>query len=126
MSLDRVTLAAAGLLGLRIAYGAGLVAVPGRLSAAWLGPAGDAPAARVALRGLGAREIALHAGALAVALRGGTLRPWLVASIAGDLSDVAATWAGRAGLPAGAAARTAAVAGGSALLTAGLAAGVDR
>jgi hypothetical protein len=126
MSRDARTLAAVGVLGLRIAYGAGLVAAPGRLSRSWLGAAGGTPPTQIALRGLGAREIALHAAALTVALRGGPLRPWLAASLAGDLSDAGATFAGRAALPAGAAAKTAAVAGGSAVLTAALAAVVDR
>jgi hypothetical protein len=43
-----------------------------------------------------------------------------VASIGGDLSDIASTFAARDGLPAGAAPKTAAVAGGSAALTAAI------
>jgi hypothetical protein len=59
-------------------------------------------------------------------LRGVPVRPFLAASAAGDAADILATLAGRRGLPAGAAPATLAVAGGSALLTAGLAAAVDR
>lgn len=111
--------AAIAVLSLRIAYGAALAAAPARLSRGWLGPIG-APAG-VALRGLGAREIAVHGVALAAALRGAPLRPWLAVSIAGDLGDIAATAAAGSHLPEGAVAKTAAVAGGSALVTAAVA-----
>ena len=74
------------VLGLRVAYGAALMAAPERLARRWLGPAAAAPPTQVPLRGL----------------------------------------AGRRGLPDGSAPATLAVAGGSALLTAGLAAAVDR
>jgi hypothetical protein len=114
--------AVAGVMALRIAYGAALIAAPERLARRWLGPdAGRAPA-QVPLRALGMREALLHAGGLAAAVRGGDVRPWLAASIAGDLTDIAATVAARAGLPRGAAPATAAVAGGSALVSAVVAA----
>ena len=106
------------VLGLRVAYGA----VPDRLALRWLGPPAGAPPTQVPLRGLGAREIVVHGAAIAAALRGAPLRPFLAASLAG----IAATVAGRRGLPEGAAPATLAVAGGSALLTAGLAAAVER
>ena len=75
---------------------------------------------------MGAREIVVHGAAIAAVLRGAPLRPYLAASAAGDVADIVATVAGRRGLPDGAAPATLAVAGGSALLTAGLAAAVDR
>ena len=78
------------------------------------------------LRALGVREILLHAGAVMAALRGAPLRPWLAASIAGDVSDIAWTTAGRRQLPDGALAATALVAGGSALISAAVAAAVDE
>jgi hypothetical protein len=117
---------AASVLGLRIAYGAALVAAPARLTRRWLGPAVDDDPAQVALRGLGAREVLLHAGGLAATVRGGHVRPWLAASVAGDLSDIAATAAGRRGLPDGAAPATLAVAGASALLSVAVGAALDR
>ena len=117
---------AVSVLALRIAYGAALVAVPGRLTRRWLGPAGGEDPAQVALRGLGAREVLLHAGGLVATLRGDAVRPWLAASVAGDLSDIAATAAGRSGLPAGAAPATLAVAGASALVSVAVAAAVER
>jgi hypothetical protein len=119
-------IAALTLLGLRVAYGAGLVAAPERLTRRWLGPAAGAPPTQVPLRGMGAREVVVHGAAIAAVLRDAPLRPYLAASAAGDLADIVATVAGRRGLPDGSAAATLAVAGGSALLTAGLAAAVDR
>jgi hypothetical protein len=117
---------AASVLGLRIAYGVALVAAPERLTRRWLGPAVAHDPAQVALRGLGAREVLLHAGGLAATLRGGAVRPWLAASVAGDLSDIAATAAGRRGLPAGAAPATLAVAGASAAISVAVGALLDR
>jgi hypothetical protein len=116
---------AVAVLGLRIAYGAALVAFPARLTRTWLGPAGQDGPTQVGVRGLGAREALLHAGALAAALRGRPLRPWLAASIAGDATDIASTAAARGQVPDAAPLATLAVAGGSALLTAAVAAAVD-
>lgn len=113
--------AAVAVLALRIAYGGALIAAPERLARRWLGPEASRPPAQVPLRALGMREVLLHAGGLAAALRGGDVRPWLTASIAGDLADIAATFAGRDGLPGGSAPATAVVAGGSALLSAAVA-----
>ncbi len=48
------------------------------------------------------------------------MRPWLLASIAGDLADIAATSSSRRGLPQGSAPATAVVAGGSLSLSAAL------
>ena len=89
------------LLGLRVAYGVALIAAPERLALRWLGPAaGEAPT-QVPLRGLGAREIVVHGAAIAAALHDLPVRPFLAASAAGDLADIAATVGGRRGLPAG-------------------------
>jgi hypothetical protein len=126
MTDSRVRAAAVALLGFRIAYGVGLIATPTRLAGRWLGPASEHAPTQVPLRGLGAREIVIHAGALAAALTGAPLRPWLAGSVAGDLTDIAATAAGRAELPEGSARATLVVAGTSALISAGLAAAVDR
>src|SRR5262245_9321411 len=91
--------AAVAVLSLRVAYGAALVVAPGRLTRSWLGPAGGEPAAAVAVRGLGAREVALHGAAIVAALRGQPLRGWLALSIGGDVCDIAATAASRRGIP---------------------------
>lgn len=117
---------AAGVLTFRIAYGAALLIAPGKVACnRWLGPGAYQPAATVALRGLGAREVAVHGIALAILARGGPVRPWLAASIAGDLADVVAAIISRDGLPTNSPAATAAVAGGSAALTAAVAASLD-
>ncbi len=117
---------AATILALRIVYGAGLIAAPERLARRWLGPASGSGPTQVPLRALGAREIVLHAGALTNFLSGGAVRPWLIASILGDLTDIAATAVARHELPDGAAAATLLVGGGSALVTAALAAALER
>lgn len=113
------------VLTLRVAYGAALIAVPERLTRRWLGPAAAEPATQVALRGLGAREVALHGLAIAAALRGAPVRPYLAASIAGDFADIGATLAAR-GLPEGSAPATVVVAGGSALISAAVGLAAER
>jgi hypothetical protein len=118
--------AAAAVLSFRIAYGLALLIAPGKVAGnRWLGPGARQPAATVALRGLGAREVAVHGIALATLVRGGAVRPWMAASVAGDLADVGSAFISRDGLPDGSATATAAVAGGSAALTAAVAAGLD-
>jgi hypothetical protein len=119
--------AAATVLGFRVAYGAALLVAPGKVAGGrWLGPGGRQPAATVALRGLGAREVAVHGIALATLAQGGPVRPWLAASIAGDVADIASAFASRDGLPSGSPAATAAVAGGSAAITAAIAVALDE
>jgi hypothetical protein len=118
---------AATVLGLRVAYGAALIIAPGKVAGnRWLGPGARTPAATVALRGLGAREVAVHGIALVLLARGSAVRPWLAASVAGDVADVLAAFASRDGLPDGSPAATAAVAGGSAVLTAVVASAFDQ
>ena len=109
--------ATVAVFGLHVAYGAVMVAAPERMSP-WLGSAANASPAQVGLRGIGGREIAMHGVAISAALRDAPLRPWLMASLAGDLTDVLATVAGRKGLPGGALKATLATGGGSALLSA--------
>ena len=94
------------VLGLRVAYGAALIVAPERLALRWLGPAAGAPPTQVPLRGLGAREIVIHGAAIAAALQGKPVRPFLAASATGDVADIVATVAGRRGLPDGAAPAT--------------------
>jgi hypothetical protein len=108
---------ATAVLGLRVAYGVALVVAPERLTRRWLGPVAE----RVAVRALGAREAILHSAAIVAARRNAPLRPWLAASVAGDVCDMAVTTAERGGLPSGAAPATAGVAGAAALVSAGVA-----
>jgi hypothetical protein len=117
---------AAGVLAFRVAYGAALLIAPGKVAGnRWLGPGAHQPAATVALRGLGAREVAAHGIALTLLSRGAPVRPWLAASIAGDLADVGGAFISRDGLPDASPAATAAVAGASAAITAVVAASLD-
>jgi hypothetical protein len=114
------------VLGLRIAYGLALIVAPARLTRSWLGSVSESGGTQVAVRALGAREALLHTGAVLAVVNDKPVRPWLVASMAGDLTDVAATAAARADVPDDAPAKTAAVAGGSAVLSGALAAIVDE
>jgi hypothetical protein len=124
MNFSRAT--ATAVLALRVSYGVALIAAPRRLALRWLGDsANDAPV-QVPLRGLGTREAVLHTGALIALRRGAALRPWLAASIAGDLTDVIATAAGRRRLPPGSPLATLAVGGGSALVSLLLAGTVEK
>jgi hypothetical protein len=117
---------AATLLGFRVAYGAALLVAPSKVAGnRWLGPDAGRPAATVALRGLGAREIALHGIALVALARDTPVRPYLAASFLGDLADIGATFTSRDRLPPGSPTATAAVAGTSAALTALIAASLD-
>jgi hypothetical protein len=124
--MSRIRQAAVGLAGLRILYGVALAAAPARTTRSWLGPDGASAGGKVALRGLGGREVVVHAGAIAAALSGAPVRPWLIGSIAGDSADIAATFASSGGLPEKAAVKTLAVAGVSAALTVAVVAALDE
>ena len=80
-----------GYSALRIAYALALLTAPGRVARPWVGSDAGRPAAAVGMRGLGARDLALAAGAAWAAHTGGTARGWLVACGAGDAVDLAAT-----------------------------------
>src|SRR5947209_7775668 len=124
MSFTRAT--AGTLLVLRVSYGLALIAAPRRMALRWLGEAANDAPVQVALRGLGAREAILHGGSLLALGRDAPLRPWLVASVAGDLTDVIATAIGRRRLPAGSPLATLAVGGASALISLLLAGAVEQ
>jgi hypothetical protein len=121
----RARTAAALICGARIAYAAGLVTAPESLTKTWLGPPAVQPSTQIPLRGLAVREIGLATGGLLAALRGAPVRPWLVAQVAGDLSDVLASVWGRNGIPPNAVNAVTAVGGASAALTAVSALAVD-
>jgi hypothetical protein len=124
--MSRGRAAALAVAGARMAYGLALAVAPASTGSKWIGDDGGRPATGVALRALGAREIALHAGAVAAVLRGDPVRPWFLASMVGDCMDVVATAGAAAHVPDGAPLKTAAVAGGSALLSALVLSAVDR
>jgi hypothetical protein len=91
------TLARAIALG-RLGFGVALLAAPQRATGPWLG-ADDAgrPGTAVAVRGLGARDLALGAGTLACGKE--DLRLWVAASLIGDLADLTATLGAGDGIP---------------------------
>lgn len=124
--MSRARQAAVAVAVLRMTYGAALAVAPARTTRSWLGADGARPAAGVALRALGAREIVLHAGAVAAALSDAPVRPWLLASMGGDCSDILATFGAGSHLPDGAPVKTLVVAGGSAALSAAVLAVLDR
>lgn len=102
----------------RLAYSAGLIAVPDRLAAPWLGvDAAARPATQIALRGLAARDAALATAVLGCAITRRDPRLWLLLCALGDAGDLAATLAAPpADLPPNARNGTIAIAGGSALI----------
>jgi hypothetical protein len=111
----------------RLIFGAGLVVLPDRLGSPWLGnDAGRAPV-KIAIRALGARDVALSAGTLSALRSGDRVGMWLSGAIVSDLCDVVSTLAtpGRS-LPANARWGTAVLGGGSALAGAVLLASESR
>lgn len=116
-------LIAAFALG-RIAFGVGLIAAPERVASGWIGEDARRRAVKIAVRGLGARDVALSAGALAFARDGDAARPWLLSAVACDCADVAATIAAGDAIPERARVGTLVLAGGSALVGAALAGAV--
>jgi hypothetical protein len=111
----------------RLVFGVGLIAAPARVASGWLGDDAARPAAQVAIRGLGARDIALSAGTLTALGDNAQLRRWVLAAAAGDLSDVAIALATPSdALPANARWGTVALGGGTALAGLLLCAALDR
>jgi hypothetical protein len=79
----------------RVLVGIALVALPDAATRRWLGDAtADDPGRQIAVRGLGARDVALGVGTL-VALRNRAdarrIARWLEAGVVADLADAAAT-----------------------------------
>jgi hypothetical protein len=105
--------AAAALAAGRALIGAALVAAPAPPTRLWTGD--DRPAALVPARGLGARDLALGAGALVALRRGRGARGWIAAGIAGDVADLGASLAAGDAIPRTGRMGVAALAGGAAL-----------
>jgi hypothetical protein len=109
----------------RIAIGAALLAAPGRAGERWIGPTAHDPAAKMMIRGLGIRDLALGAGAYQALASGGQVRPWLQGAVASDAIDAAAAVIGLRRIGAMRALPTIAVAAGAAALGARLASSID-
>lgn len=73
----------------RVGFGIALFATPERLTERWLGPDARRGGARVAVRGLGARDLALGLGALISPPA--ALAPWVLGGIVADVGDLLAT-----------------------------------
>lgn len=71
--------------------GATLVATPSLVARTWLGPDGRSAATKVALRAMGARDLAIGVGGLRAIDRGESVAPWLLAGIVADAADAGAT-----------------------------------
>jgi hypothetical protein len=91
---------AKGLALNRVGFGLAYLIDPRRAGEGWIGPRARERPATVLTRALGARDLALGAGAL-LALRRNprSARPWFAAHAVADASDLAATLAAREGLP---------------------------
>jgi hypothetical protein len=109
----------------RIAFGAGLIAAPAWVASGWLAEDAGRPGTKVAIRGLGARDVALAGGLILAARDGDAARPWLAGCIACDLADIVSTVGAGGALPPRARWGTVALAGAAAAIGAALAAGVD-
>ena len=89
MSIERVALWSAVAVGVtRAATGLWFVTAPRRPSTTWVGR--DDAQTRTLVRGIGGRDLAIGAGALAAAARGSSVVPWIAGSVAADLTDAAA------------------------------------
>jgi hypothetical protein len=73
----------------RVAIGAVLLAAPGAAGRRWLGEIARNPATKVALRGLGARDMAFGLGTLRALDRGEPVAGWVQLAAVGDLTDAA-------------------------------------
>ncbi len=123
-SVRRLTTAFA--LG-RLVFGVGLMARPERVASGWIGADAEKGAVKIVLRGLGARDVALSAGALAALGDEDRLAHWIAAAIGCDLSDVVSTLAAQPdALPGNARWGTVALGGGAALAGALLLARMKR
>jgi hypothetical protein len=85
----------------RIAFGLAYVLAPARAGRGWIGRAARDPATQVFVRGHGARDVALGAGALVtlVPRRTPAARLWLAGQAIADGSDGVATLRARRRLP---------------------------
>lgn len=119
MSLTRTLTAALAVS--RLVFGAGLIIVPERLGSRWLGDDSRRAPVKIAIRAVGARDVALSAGTLGSLRKGNDVRLWLAGAIVSDMCDVFATLATPGGaLPGNARWGTAVLGGGSALAGAAL------
>jgi len=75
----------------RVVLGASFLAAPGLSLRNWLGREHDTPVARVAMRMVGGRDIALGVGTIFALRHGAPVRGWLEAAALSDSTDVVAS-----------------------------------
>ena len=83
----------------RVLFGIGYIVDPARTGGGWIGRTARKPQTAVFTRALGARDLALGAGALAALAGHRDARPWFAAHAIADGTDLAATVAARDALP---------------------------
>ena len=119
MTRDAMRLGAAAVAAGRVALGLTALTRPEIPARPWIGPAAADPGARLLARALGARDIALGAGALiSLAARdddGQAARAWVAMGALADALDASITAAAWGGLPRGGRGLVAAAAGGAAV-----------
>src|SRR6056297_1881126 len=71
----------------RVAIGLSLLVAPGAVGRGWLGDVAGDRRVRMALRGLGARDLALGAGTLHALDQGVPARSWVALAALGDAAD---------------------------------------
>lgn len=100
--MDTRALATALAIG-RIAFGAGFVAAPGATGGRWIGGVADSAGARIAVRGLGIRDVAVGAATLGTLQATGTggqgFKVLTGLGIACDVVDAVSTFASRDEVP---------------------------
>jgi hypothetical protein len=72
----------------RILFGVAVLVAPGTAGRILAGDGGAAPDAQAFLRGMGGREIGLGLGILTMIRANGPVKPWLVAALLADSSDI--------------------------------------
>jgi hypothetical protein len=94
----------------RAGFGVAMLADPGRIGSAWIGPRGCEQPVQVLTRSLAARDIALGGGAL-LAVRTGGGSGWFAANALCDAVDLTSAVVSRDALPESGARATVALAG---------------
>jgi hypothetical protein len=107
----------------RAGFGLALLGPPSWAAESWIGRDAARRPVGVAMRGLAVRDLTMALGAIDAVRRDGAVTPWLVAAAACDVADIAISLAAGDSLPEHARWGTPVLAGASAVVGAGLAAG---
>ena len=110
----------------RMAFGAAFLLAPGLAGRMWIGDDAKRGAAKVAVRALGARDLALGLGVVIALDRGAPVRGWLEAGALADTADFAGSLIAGDSIPETARRGTLAIAGGSAAAGVALARALDE